>query len=464
MPNLPLSHNDTAKADDAFQQEAFIKQVCELIKNCQPPKGIGINGYWGTGKTSSLMQIHKTLTGAAPHDYKKFNDQNIVPIWFEAWRYQSETVPIVALLQEIRAQIGMWQKLVNKGKKLTDITTLGILGAFDATLKTASGGIISPNLSKIPELGKQWETEYRETPLATQDLRRLLEQAVDQALNKNKGDAKRLVIFIDDLDRCLPKVALQLLEGIKVYLNLNNCVLVFGMDQRQIEEALKKALETSDTHQSREYLEKICQDIHHLPIPNQKAKADYLLNLLTALDVDDRSQTGLTDTQKAVLAENHRKAIENVLYKYDCLPANPRKIKALSNRLALQLRKGCIKNPNEPLTTPASSETPDRRYMLLVAMSNIYNFHRQLNEQLEKDPDYINQVVIYADTPPAYPSNTPAPIYEPMRDIIPSYDNTGQQKLPTNPSDSNVFRLHELFKALGTVTVNDLKPFLDSHL
>jgi len=125
MPNLPLSHNDTAKADDVFQQQIFIDQVCELIRNCQPPKGIGINGYWGTGKTSALMQIHKTLTGAAPHDYRKSNDQNIVPVWFEAWRYQSETIPIVALLQEIRAQLGTWQKLVHKGKKLPEIAVMG---------------------------------------------------------------------------------------------------------------------------------------------------------------------------------------------------------------------------------------------------------------------------------------------------------------------------------------------------
>jgi hypothetical protein len=464
MSNFPLSHNDTAKADDAFQQQVFIDQVCDLIKNCQPPKGIGINGYWGTGKTSSLMQIHKALTGAAPHDYKKSNNQDIIPVWFEAWRYQSETVPIVALLQEIRAQLGMWQKLVNKSNKLASITALGILGAFDAALKTASGGFMAPKLSKIPELGKEWEAEHQETPLASQDLLELLEKAVDQALNKKEGNtAKRLVIFIDDLDRCLPKVALQLLEGIKVYLNLNNCVLVFGMDQRQIEEALKKALETSDTHQAREYLEKICQDIHHLPIPNQYAKAEYLLKLLKELDIDDRSQPNLDDTTKATLAANHRNAIKNVLYAYDCLPSNPRKIKALSNRLALQLRKGCIKGQEIPLIAQGLAPTLDRRYMMLIAMTIIYNFHRQLNEQLEKDPGYISQVVIYSNTPPAYTPSTPAPIYEPMSNIIPSYDNTGQQKLPTNPSDSNVFRLHELFRALASVAVDDLTPFLDSH-
>ncbi len=308
MVNLPLSHNDTAKADDAFNQQAFIKQVCDLIKDCQPPKGIGINGYWGTGKTSTLMQIHKELTGISPYedDNAITNNEDIIPIWFEAWRYQSETVPIVALLQEIRAQISNWQKYINGSKKLGSIALLGIFGAIDAALKVASGGILSPNIGKIPELGRQWEADHRETPLASQDLRKLLEQAVDQALNKEKGNAaKRLVIFIDDLDRCLPKVALQLLEGIKVYLNLNNCVLVFGMDQRQIEDALSKALDTKDTHQAREYLEKICQDIHHLPIPNQQVKADYLLGLLEGLDVDDRSQATLTDTQKAELKDYH---------------------------------------------------------------------------------------------------------------------------------------------------------------
>lgn len=456
-----LSHNDAPKADDAFGQQDFIEQVCELIRNCQPPKGIGINGYWGTGKTSTLMQIHKKLTGAAPHEYDKSNDKNIVPVWFEAWRYQSETIPIVALLQEIRAQLGMWQTLVNKAGKLGEITALGILGAFDATLKVASGGIMSAKLGKIPELGKQWETEHYETALASQDLRKLLEQAIDEALKNKKGDInpKRLVIFIDDLDRCLPKVALQLLEGIKAYLNLNNCVLVFGMDQRQIEEALKKALETSETHQAREYLEKICQDIHHLPIPNQGAKADYLLSLLAELDIDDRSQSNLSDAAKASLATKHQENIKKVLDKYDCLPANPRKIKALSNRLALQLRKGSIKGSESPLTLiPAL----DRRYMLLVAMVIIYNFHRLLNEQLEKDPEYIRQIITYALTPPDYSLALPS-IYEPMRGIIPCYDANSDEKLPTNPSDSNVFRLHELFRELGSVTVNELKDFLDSH-
>jgi hypothetical protein len=185
---------------------------------------------------------------------------------------------------------------------------------------------------------------------------------------------------------------------------------------------------------------------------------------LEKLDVDDRSQTTLTNAQKEELRDHHLAAIKNVLQAYDCLPANPRKIKALSNRLALQLGKSCINPPNAPLTTQGTPETPDRRYMLLVAMAIIHNFHRQLNEQLEKDPAYINFVFDFVRTPPTYPYTKEMPLdnkYQPMCDIIPSYND--QIKLPTNPSDSNVFRLHELFLALGSVTIDELTPFLASH-
>jgi len=239
---------------------------------------------------------------------------------------------------------------------------------------------------------------------------------------------------------------------------------VFGMDQRQIEEALSKALDSKDTHQAREYLEKICQDIHHLPIPNQQVKADYLLGLLKGLDVDDRSQTTLTDTQKVELKNSHLTAIKNVLLANDCLPANPRKIKALSNRLALQLRKHCIHS-----LVLISQEQQTRRYMLLVAMAIIYNFHRQLNEQLEKNPEYFIHVIAYAKNPPD--PSTPTSIYEPMRGIVPCYD--AQQELPTNPSDSNVFRLHSLLRELAPgatpdplivrALIDELTCFLDSH-
>lgn len=322
------SHNDNPNPQDAFGQTKFIEHIADVVRHSEPPKGIAINGYWGSGKTSALLQLHQELTGILPTSSERLSSPDIIPVWFEAWRYQSEAIPIVALLQEIRSKFSLWNSILKRGKKLSSITLTGVLGAFDTTLKAASGGIMSPALGKIPEIGTQWEKDNYETKLASQQLRQFLEEAIETAL---RGNDRKLVIFIDDLDRCTPETALKLLEGIKVYLNLKNCVVIFGMDQRQIENSLRKALNLKDgsndgDHHAREYLEKICQDIYHLPVPGQAKKSKYLMGLLTGLNL------GSTPTENL-------EEIDKILQNYDLLPANPRKIKALSNRLAMMLSK-----------------------------------------------------------------------------------------------------------------------------
>lgn len=438
MQTQTKTHNDNPTDEDGLGQETFINGISEIIKDCTPPKGIGINGYWGTGKTSVLLQLYKALTGVSFKE-KIPKNSSVIPIciWFEAWRYQHEATPIVALLHEIRAAFSLWNKVLEKSGTTVGVTFLGILGAFDETIKAASGGAMSPKLSDIPKIAADYEKQHYRTALASQDVSNLLEQAIETALGNNK----KLVIFIDDLDRCNPDAALKLLEGIKVYLNLKNCVIVFAIDQRQIERALKKALDIkddSDGHQAREYLEKICQDIYHLPLPDKARKADYLDKLLNELKLD---------TQPIPI--EYRTQIKAVAEHYDCLPANPRKIKALANRLGVVLRYN--EKCSSPFITRAS---PQRIYELLLAMAIIYTFHRELNEQLEKNVDYINTVITYARNPPAELKDT----YEPMKGIKPSL--SGTDLLPTNPSDSNVFRLHELFKNLEVITAGELKPFL----
>lgn len=87
-------------------------------------------------------------------------------------------------------------------------------------------------------------------------------------------------------------------------------------------------------------------------------------------------------------------------------------------------------------------------------MTIIYTFHRQLNEQLEKNPAYINTVILFAQNYQAVDVD----VREPMNGIKPSAE--GAKELPTNPSDSNIFRLHQLFTDLDTITESEIKIFL----
>ncbi len=65
--NQNLSHNDNPALLDLFKQDRFIKHLCNIIVDCEAPKGIGINGYWGTGKTTTLMRTYHQFCNEHPH-------------------------------------------------------------------------------------------------------------------------------------------------------------------------------------------------------------------------------------------------------------------------------------------------------------------------------------------------------------------------------------------------------------
>lgn len=449
-----LSHNDDPTLHDGFGNDGLIREICGLIRNCTPPKGIGVNGYWGTGKTSMLLQVCHQLTGVYPYGDKPSGlqtpenvDKTIMPIWFEAWRYQHEAQPVVALLNEIRLQMGMWKKLQDEAAKVSGVAFLGALSAFDEVAKAASGGVFKPELGKVQAIGNAWEKERYQQPLPGQSIRNLLQEAVATVLKSKK--MKKLAIFIDDLDRCEPETALRLMEGIKVYLNLNNCVIIFGMDQRQVERALVKALGLKSEdgaamnadHYAREYLEKICQDIIHLPLPDKEKKSQYLSVLLAKL---------VSDAPHKIFTER----IQSITDQYDCLPANPRKIKALANRLASMIRR-LTHLDNQQTVLPGFSIQIDREAAFCLVTAVVYCFHRRVFEQLQKNPAYISEVIAYAGT-----SEIDKDVYSPMQGIQPSVDSA--RELPVNPSDSNVFRLHQLLQKLAQITDIEIKPFLFS--
>jgi hypothetical protein len=450
---MTLSHNDDPVLQDGFDNQCFIMDICSLIQRCKPPKGIGLNGYWGTGKTSALLQIYYQLSGKSPYGDKLVGlpaptdpsiNKMIMPIWFEAWRYQHEERPIVALLNEIRLQMGLWAKFQNKAEKMTGVALLGVISAFDEVIKVASGGVIKPELGKLQSIGNAWEAERFQQPLSGQAIRSLLQEAIKKALT-SRGHTK-LAIFIDDLDRCEPEAALRLMEGIKVYLNLNNCVVIFGMDQRQVERALIKALGLNNEgktagsadHYAREYLEKICQDIIHLPLADKAKKSAYLKILLQQIVTDEN--------QKSYINK-----INEVTEAYDCLPANPRKIKALANRIASILRQMAHSDWDDKYFD-SSLTLLTKAAALCLIMAIFYCFHRSVYEQLQKNPGYIQDVIGFAQE-----SNTTDNRYSPMSGILASRDAKGE--LPVNPSDSNVFRLHQLLMDLQSITVDEIQPF-----
>ena len=132
VPTVMTSPSPTIWTDD------LIRAMAEQIAKDQAPMVLGLHGDWGSGKTSALRAMQYHLSGEnhrkeaiPPQDIDKgLYQDHVVTVWFEAWRYQNEAAPVVALLQEMRRQISLWRTTTGKGKKLSVVAAESVLDGF----------------------------------------------------------------------------------------------------------------------------------------------------------------------------------------------------------------------------------------------------------------------------------------------------------------------------------------------
>ena len=97
------------------------------------------------------------------------------------------------------------------------------------------------------------------------------------------GDERRLFVFVDDLDRCLPEDAVAALEAIKLFLDIKGCVFVLGMDREVVEQGIRVRYASFEKvgFDARAYLDKIIQVPFNLP-PLGSAQIGQYLGRLSA--------------------------------------------------------------------------------------------------------------------------------------------------------------------------------------
>jgi len=260
--------------DDFGLYTTFVEGIAEEIRQSQAPKTIAITGYWGSGKTSVLAQLYTQLLGENPPSIKgevtplkKDINAHYQGVWFEAWRYQHEPQPIIALMHTMRQSFSQKRKLFDQAGKILNVSAVAGLSVLDSVIKTLSAGALS-GLDKIHSIGEKYEKDNLLSQLSTDQINNALSTAIDHLLT-DLADIpetdRKCIIFIDDLDRCDATTAKKLLEGIKVHLNLENCIFVIAIDPAQLEASfqlehaqLRNTANKQDVsnHDATEYLEK----------------------------------------------------------------------------------------------------------------------------------------------------------------------------------------------------------------
>lgn len=242
--------------DDTFGFAAYVRVLKDTILETMPlPFCVGIFGPWGSGKTSFMQMIQGLMK----------NDVNVRTLWFNPWKYDKKedlwNALIQTILYAIKEQSGDEIK-----KKIEKLALAATWLALKKSLTAFSAGIITEsNLDAITgAFTSKDEKYYSHINRFEKDFA----EVVDAYCNGGK-----LVVFIDDLDRCLPENAITVLESLKLFIGNANCIFVLGVDHDIVEEGINYRYMGKVKVSGRDYLDKIIQVPFFLPpVPFESLK------------------------------------------------------------------------------------------------------------------------------------------------------------------------------------------------
>ena len=267
--------------NDLLNRVEFATNLSEIILKTESPCVIAIDAAWGTGKTTFIKMWTKDLI-----------NQSFSVVEFNAWKNDYSGNAMVALSVELTKELqnlGLHSDTVEKLKK-------GAVQIFEksieAGVKLATAGIldISPLLS-----GNQKSSEGLKNYI---DSRELLEKFIENLESYAKGleKEKPLIVVIDELDRCRPLYAIELLETAKHLFSVKNVIFVLAVNRRELGHSIK-AIYGSE-FDSQQYLSRFI-DVN-IPLPAVDRK-NYIFNLMHTTTQDNFRRGGYTDKQLSLI-------------------------------------------------------------------------------------------------------------------------------------------------------------------
>lgn len=205
--------------DDVLDRQELAGMLTNLIRNQSHPFTISIHGYWGTGKTFLLQRWQQDL-----------GTQGFHAIYFNAWQDDFCDNPLLAILGQLHEHFKT-PRLQGLAAAAIDIAVPLLRQTALTLVKTTTG--LSPDLDEArpPTI----LDEYREQRKTKDSLKSKLAN-LSSAVYDETGCP--LVFIIDELDRCRPTFAIELLERVKHIFDIEHMVFVFGINRVELARSL----------------------------------------------------------------------------------------------------------------------------------------------------------------------------------------------------------------------------------
>jgi len=284
--------NDKETNIDLLGHEKIAQTVIEIIgDNHLRPLTIGIYGDWGVGKSSILSILQSKVK--AEKDGKVSNSHCIM---FNGWLFQGYEDAKSALMETVVSELASLQRTDKKIQKLAK-SLLGRINWLKVAKFTA--GAVLTGLTGLPVAGimgeaiartkKMMETTDEDSMIKDQEEG---DETVTSQINAFRKEFKELIeastvdhiiVLVDDLDRCLPKSVIEILEAIRLFLFVEGTTFVISADEKMIEYAVREHfpnLPASYTEYTKNYLEKLIQIPIRIPTLTKLQTGNYIKLLM----------------------------------------------------------------------------------------------------------------------------------------------------------------------------------------
>ena len=267
-------------ADDPFKNDLLdrresVEVLTHLVHSFEGPCVLAVDAAWGNGKTTFLRIWAQYL-----------RNERFPVVEFNAWETDFFEDPFVALSTELTEGL---QEYTKKAKPL-EPKIAETKKVAKKVFRRAVPGLIRIGAASIPVAGKEvgqllasWVegtmSEYQEAKKSVKEFRDVL-QDMAGALSKSREN-RPLIVMIDELDRCRPSYAVELLEAAKHLFAVDHIVFVLAVNRSELANSIKGLY--GNDFDAQGYLRRFFDVDFRLPEPDRKA---FINELLATIGID----------------------------------------------------------------------------------------------------------------------------------------------------------------------------------
>ena len=270
-------------ANDVLDRKEHISVLTSVIKAVDGPLVLGIDGPWGSGKTTFLRMWAQHL-----------RDEKFPVVSFNAWETDFSGDPFLALSDEISQELQRYRggSFDAKIDSVLNLTKEVALKAAPAAIRILTAGVLdlSPVFEKeLGQIAASYAQErmsaYQGAQQTLRDFKNTLQDAA-LSLSESKGGLP-LVVIIDELDRCRPSYAVDLLEIAKHLFSVNQVVFVLAINRDQLVHSIRSLY--GNEFDGAGYLRRFFDIELSLPEPSRERFIEQALVVIQFDDYFDRT-------------------------------------------------------------------------------------------------------------------------------------------------------------------------------